>query len=93
MDALNILNILLYMLMIALCVVFARRKLWTPFVIIGSLALHGMVFNAVYIYRDLFWVSCPPLCGLQEWSPVLRMHALFAIVMGMIDRLYVSGRA
>lgn len=90
MDAVNFLNLGLYLLIGVLSIGLVRKGEWVTAIALGSLALHGLAFNAVYIYRDAFWASCPPMCGLQEWSSVIRMHGLLAIVTAMLYRLFVK---
>lgn len=89
MDIINFLNIALYIAIFALSIVLARKGLVAPAIILGSLAIHGFIFNGVYIYRDAIWETCPPVCGLQSWSAALRMHSLIAIVITMLYRVYV----
>jgi hypothetical protein len=90
MGGVNILNDILYVAIGCFAILLARKGEWVTAISLGALALHGFAFNAVYVYRDLYWETCPPLCGLQEWSPILRMHALIAILTSMLYRLYVK---
>jgi hypothetical protein len=89
MDLINVINLLLYLTIGGLTIILAKRGEWVTAIALGTLALHGIVFNGVYIYRDLYWEACPPLCGLQEWSGIIRLHGLFAIITSMVYRLYV----
>lgn len=59
-------------------------------VIIGSLAIHGLMFYSVYVFRDFTWAECPPMCGLQNWSSTLRLHSVLSIILAVIDRLELS---
>lgn len=90
MDGINFLNIGLYILIGVLSIFLFKKGEWVPAIALGTLALHGMIYNGVYIYRDITWVSCPPSCGLQDWSSVLRLHGLLAIVTSMLYRLAVK---
>lgn len=90
MDFANAINAALYVAIGFFAILLARKGEWVTALALGTLALHGFAFNAVYVYRDLYWEACPPLCGLQEWTKILRMHALLAIVTSMLYRLYVK---
>jgi hypothetical protein len=90
MDAFNFTNLVLYVLIGIFSILLFRKGEWVPAIALGTLALHGIAFNAVYIYRDLFWATCPPQCGLQEWTKILRIHGSIAILTSMLYRLYVS---
>jgi len=89
MDLINFINIGLYITIAVLSVVLYKKGLTAPAIILGTLAIHGFIFNGVYIYRDLVWVTCPPQYGLQNWSTALRMHSLIAIVLTMLYRVMV----
>jgi len=89
MDAVNLINLALYAAMLWLCVVLARRGYWPPAIIVGTMALHGLIYSGVYFYRTLIWDACPPFCGLGIWASSLRLHALIAILLGVLDRLWV----
>lgn len=89
MDLINFINIGLYIAIAVLSVILYRKGLPAPAIILGTLALHGFIFNGVYVYRDLLWETCPPVCGLQHWSTALRMHSLIAIVLTMLYRVMV----
>lgn len=87
MDAVNWTNFAYYLIMGVLCVILWRQGWRVPAIILGTLCLHGIAFNIVYIYRDAVWDTCPPVCGLQNWSSVLRTHSLLAILTAMVDRI------
>jgi CHASE2 domain-containing sensor protein len=89
MDVVNAANALCYSIMVVLCVLLAKHGHWVPVVIIGTVALHGLLYSTVYFYRTLAWDVCPPQCGLGPWAASLRLHSLIAIVLGMADRLWV----
>jgi hypothetical protein len=87
MDIVNFTNVVLYLAIGALAVLLCRRGAWVLAVPLLALTLHGLAFNVVYLYRDLAWATCPPQCGLQEWSPILRLHGLLAIITCAVARL------
>lgn len=87
MYPVNVFNLALYVLL-GLILLWGRAKISpATMVVLGSLVLHGLLFNGVFIYRDLTWASCPPECGLQVWSYALRNHGLLAIIMTAITHL------
>ena len=87
MDLINFFNIALYITIGVLSYQLWKKGENVCAVALGSLALHGLLFNGVYIYRDILWETCPPQCGLQHWSSALRLHGLSAIVTSMMYRL------
>ena len=40
-----------------------------------------VVFELVLMYRHATWTSCPPMCGLQDWSLAIRMYLGFTILL------------
>ena len=93
MDYTNFFNIVAYAIIgfFSLKLLKQKGEIVTA-IALGALALHGLLFNGVFLYRDLLWDSCPPVCGLQHWSAALRLHALVAIITAMIYRLYADKR-
>ena len=87
MDAVNWFNFACYIVIGVLSVVLWRKGWPVPAIILGTVCLHGIAFNAVYIYRDVTLATCPPVCGLQDWSSTLRTHSLLAILTAMVDRI------
>jgi len=92
MDLTNWFNIVAYILIGFFSLKLLRKGELVTAITLGSLALHGLLFNGVFLYRDIYWESCPPVCGLQHWSAAIRLHALVAILTSMIYRLYVDKR-
>ena len=90
MELINFVNIALYFIVGYLSIKLWRQGEIVCALALGTLAIHGLIFNGVYIYRDIVWSECPPLCGLQAWSPALRLHGLLAIVTSMVYRVYVA---
>jgi hypothetical protein len=88
MDAVNFTNIVLYVVIGVLSIKLWRKGEVVPAIALGTLALHGFVFNGFYIYRDIVWETCPTVCGLQQWSSALRLHALLAIATSMAYRIW-----
>jgi len=90
MDAINFLNIALFIVIGIFSILLVRKGEWVAAITLGALAFHGLVFNAVYAYRDVMWASCPPMCGLQNWSAALRTHSLLSIITVMLYRIFVA---
>jgi hypothetical protein len=90
MDSVNFTNLVMYVVIGILSLLLIRKGEYVTGIALGTLALHGLIFNGVYIYRDQTMETCPPVCGLQHWSSVLRLHGLVAIVTSMLYRLFVK---
>lgn len=83
----HIVNIICYVLILLFSIkLYTKLHEEVSAVALGMLGVHGLIFNVVYFYRLLTWESCPPVCDLQTWSIVIRMHALLAIVTTMLYR-------
>ena len=50
----------------------------------------NLIFHAAYFYRSIMWETCPPICGLQDWSTasgILEQSMLLATVIMLIMAL------
>jgi len=90
MDLINFINLTLYLSIGILSIVLWKKGEVVCAIALGTLSIHGLLFNGIYIFRDVTWVACPPMCGLQEWSAALRLHGLLAIVTAMMYRILVA---
>ena len=40
-----------------------------------------IVFELAFMYRVIAWTTCPPMCGLQDWSLAIRIYLGFTILL------------